>query len=64
VIVTFKEVRSGVVVYLDFPPHIFSSGAVPSETSPYIANTFLVSSDAAAATKNNDGEDDAALDEE
>ena len=49
-------------------PPFFSSGVVPyydnvqsSDASPYIANTFLVSSDAAAATKNN-GEEDAALD--
>ena len=49
-------------------PPFFSSGAMPyygnvqsSDASPYIANTFLVSSDAAAATKNN-GEEDAALD--
>ena len=51
-------------------PPFFSSGAMPyygnvqsSDASPYIANTFLVSSDAAAATKNN-GEEDAALDDE
>lgn len=49
---SFLLIRSGAI----FNKHL-------SDASPYIANTFLVSSDAAAATKNN-GEEDAALDEE
>ena len=51
-------------------PPFFSSGSVPycekvqsSGASPYIANTFIVSSDA-AATKNNEEGKDTALDDE